>query len=59
MATNTNLTLELAVRLIKSQPVTCPNCGKGALVPRYGFKSQNTEYKCTACCEIYHPCKLI
>ena len=59
MATNTNLTQELAVKLMKSQPVTCPNCEKSILTPRYGHKNQNTEYKCTVCGEIFHPCKLI
>ena len=59
MATNTNLTRELAAKLIKSHPVTCPNCEKSILVPRYGHKHQNTEYKCLVCGEIFHPCKLI
>ena len=59
MATNSNLTQELAAKLIKSQNVVCPNCGKSVLSPRYGYKNQNTEYKCDACGEIYHPCKLI
>lgn len=56
---NTNLTRELAVKLIKSQEVVCPKCNKSVLVSRYSYKSRNTEYKCPACGEIYHPCKLI
>ena len=59
MATNTKLTREFAVLLIKGQRVRCPNCEKEDLVSRYGHKNQNTEYKCPACGEIYHPCKLI
>lgn len=56
---NTNLTRELAVKLIKSQKVLCPKCGQTTLVPRYSYKKQNVEYKCETCGEIYHPCKLI
>ena len=59
MATNTDLTRELAVSLIKGQSILCPCCGKAALVPRYRYKGQNVEYKCPDCGEIYHPCKLI
>lgn len=59
MATNTNLTNELAVRLVKFQSVECPNCGGVAQECRYSYKSKNTEYKCLACGEIYLPCKLI
>ena len=59
MASNTNLTRELAVMLVKGQNVICPACGKEVLVSRYGHRNQNTEYKCPACGEIYHPCKLI
>ena len=53
MSNNTNLTRDLAVKLIKSQEVVCPKCKKGILIPN------NTEYKCPACGEIYRPCKLI
>ena len=59
MSNNTNLTRDLAVKLIKSQEVVCPKCKKGILIPRYSYKHNNTEYKCPACGEIYHPCKLI
>lgn len=59
VATNTGLTRALAVELLKKQEVLCPNCGKSTLVSRYAHKKQNVEYKCTACKEIYHPCKLI
>ena len=59
MATNTNLTREGAEELIRGREVVCPACGKAVLVSRYGHKKQNVEYKCPACGEIYHPCKLI
>ena len=59
MGTNTNLTREIAVKLIKSQVVVCPNCGEAELVSRYGYKNQNVEYKCPNCMEIYHPCKVL
>ena len=59
MATNTNLTREQAVMLVRGQSVLCPNCKKEPLVSRYGHKKQSVEYKCPACGEIYHPCKLI
>jgi predicted RNA-binding Zn-ribbon protein involved in translation (DUF1610 family) len=59
MSNNTNLTKELALKLIKSQEVLCPKCRKTVLVSRYMFKSKNTEYKCPACGEVYHPCKMI
>jgi len=59
MGSNTNLTKELAVKLIKSQRVICPKCGKAELVSRYSHKNQNTEYKCPNCKEIYHPSKFI
>ena len=59
MASNTGLNRELAVMLLKGQKVLCPNCGKEILVSRYGYRKQNTEYKCPACGEIYHPCKMI
>ena len=59
MGTNTKLTRELAVLLIRQQSVRCPNCEKEDLVPRYGYKNRNTEYKCPACGEIYRPGKLI
>ena len=59
MASNTKLTQELAIMLVKGQSVRCPNCEKEVLVSRYGHKNTNTEYKCPACGEIYHPCKLI
>jgi len=59
MGTNTNLTKDIAEKLIKGEKVICPNCGKSILVRRYSYKKQNTEFKCDACNEIYHPCKLI
>ncbi|PYG90284.1 hypothetical protein LY28_00165 [Ruminiclostridium sufflavum DSM 19573] len=59
MASNIKLTRDNAVRLIRNQEVSCPNCGKAILQPRYTFKNQNTEYMCPVCKEIYHPCKLI
>ena len=59
MATNTKLTQEQAVLLVKGQEVVCPNCEKAVLVSRYGHKNQNTEYKCPACGEVYRPCKLV
>lgn len=59
LPTNINLTKEIAVQLIKSQEVACPNCGKDKLIPRYTYKNKNVEYKCPACKVIYHPAKLI
>lgn len=59
MASNTNLTRETAVLLIKGQPVVCPNCGNDKLCSRYTYKKQNIEYLCPACKEVYHPTKLI
>lgn len=59
MASNTNLTRELAIALIKSREVPCPRCGRATLPPRYPYKKQNVEYRCPACGEIYHPCKLL
>ena len=59
MATNTNLTRELAVKLIKEQNVPCPNCKGAELISRYAYKKRNVAYKCPVCNEIYHPCKLI
>lgn len=59
MSSNTGLTRELAVRLIRMQKTFCSKCGKGVLVSRYTYKKSNTEYKCPVCGEIYHPCKLI
>ena len=59
MASNTNLTPETAAKLIRGQEVICPNCGKDTLASRYPHKKQHVEYKCAACGEIYHPCKLI
>ena len=59
MATNTNLTIDIAEKLVKGEKVICPNCGEGVLVKRYSYKKQNTEFKCNVCSEIYHPCKLI
>ncbi len=59
MASNTNLTRALAVRLIKGQDVICPNCGGEKLVSRYTYKNRNVEVQCPGCKEIYHPCKLI
>lgn len=59
MGTNSKLTREDAIKLIKSQEVICPNCGQAKLTSRYTYKMQNVEYKCEVCKEIYHPCKLI
>ncbi len=59
MATNTNLTRETAIQMIKEQEVICPNCGKGKLQPRYTYKNQNVEHICAACKEVYHPAKFI
>jgi len=59
MASNTNLSREMAVKLLKGEKISCPACGKENLVSRYGHRNPNTEYKCPACGEIYHPCKLI
>ncbi len=59
MATKSGLTRELAVKLVRGQQILCPNCGKLPLVSRYAHKNKNIEYKCPACGEIYHPCKLI
>lgn len=59
MSNNTNLTKELAIKLIRSQEVLCPKCQKSILVSRYSYKNKNTEYKCPNCKEVYHPCKLI
>lgn len=59
MPSNINLTRELAIQLIRSQEVICPNCGKDKLCPRYTYKKQNVEYKCPVCKVIYHPYKFI
>ena len=59
MASNTNLTRELAIKLIRSQVVVCPKCGQSVLRSRYTYKNQNVEYKCPACGEIYHPCRFV
>ncbi len=59
MASNTKLTRETAVLLIKGQAVICPSCGKELLRSRYTHKKQNVEYLCPACKEVYHPTKLI
>lgn len=59
MATNTNLTKETAIKLIRMQEVVCPSCGKDLLHSRYAYKKQNAEYLCPACKEVYHPTKLI
>ena len=59
MATNTNLTREIAVRIIKKQEVICPNCGKEKLRSRYTYKNQNVAYRCPTCKEVYYPVKLI
>ena len=59
MGTNTNLTNEIAVKLIRSEKTVCPKCGDAELVSRYRYKGKNTEYKCPNCKEIYHPCKMI
>lgn len=59
MASNTNLTREVAVCLIKEQDVLCPKCGKERLRSRYTYKKRNVEYICPVCKEVYHPAKLI
>ena len=59
MASNTNLTRETAVQLIKKQEVICPNCGKEKLRSRYTYKNQNVEYICPSCKAVCHPTKLI
>lgn len=59
MGSNTNLIIEITVKLIKFRDVVCPNCNKSILVSRYSYKHNNTEYKCPTCGELYHPCKLI
>ena len=59
MASNTGLDRETAVALLKGAKVPCPNCETELLVPRYKHRNANTEYKCPACGEIYHPCKVI
>lgn len=59
MASNTNMTREIAIRLIKKQEVICPNCGKERLRSRYTYKHQNVEYICPSCKEVYHPAKLM
>lgn len=59
MATNTNLTREIAEKLIKREIVLCPSCGKKPLVSRYEWKKQSVEFKCSECGEIYRPCKAI
>lgn len=45
MASDTNLTRELAIKLIRSQVVVCPKCGQSVLHPRYTYKNQNVEYR--------------
>jgi transposase-like protein len=59
MGSNTDLTREDAVKLIKGQEVVCPHCGQDILTSRYTYKHKNVEFKCLSCKEIYHPCKLI
>jgi len=59
MATNTNLTSEIAIQLVKGQKAICPSCNKSTFVSRYKNKNTNTEFKCENCGEIYHPCKII
>ncbi len=59
MASNTKLTREIAIRLLKGQEVICPKCGKDKLCSRYTYKKQNVEYVCPECSEVYHPTKLI
>lgn len=59
MASNTNLTRETAVQLIRGQAVICPNCGKEKLRSRYTYKHQNVEYICPFCKEVYRPTKFI
>jgi len=55
---NTNLTAEMAVKLIKGEEAICPKCKEGKLVSRYTYKNKNTEFKCELCGEIYHPVKM-
>lgn len=59
MSTNTNLTNDIAKKLILGQKVVCPCCNQDMLLPRYKNKNVNTEFKCKSCGEIYHPCKMI
>ncbi len=59
MATNTNLTLEMARVLICGGKVLCPSCQKAELVARYRHKNTRTEFKCPACGEIFHAEKII
>ena len=54
MGSNTNLTFEIACRLIRGEHVMCPACGKEKLAPRYRHKKTATEFKCPACGEIFH-----
>lgn len=59
MPTNTNLTRELALDLIRGKRTPCPRCGEAALLPRHSHKNANTEFKCPRCGEVYKPCRLI
>lgn len=59
MTTNTRLSREFAIKLIKKEEVLCPKCGKAVLISRRRDHSQNTIYKCPECSEVYRPYKLI
>ena len=59
MPSNTNITREIDIALIRKQEVACPACGKEKLQSRYIYKNQNVEYKCPECKTIYHPARLI
>ena len=59
MQANTNLSRELAIALLKGQPVMCPACAKAALAPRSAHKNFTTRYVCPSCKTAYRPAKLI
>lgn len=59
MATNTNLSFEIARELIFGKKVLCPACRKAELKARYPHKNTRTEFKCLSCGEIFRAEKLI
>ena len=59
MGTNTNLTREVAIKLLRSEEVVCPACNGAVLKPRHNHKNQNTRYVCPECKEVFRPYKLI